>query len=266
VEIINVAELRLDDPAYDVSQFDNNPDIVRELMLDTETTGFFYDADDRVVEIGIVEMVDRKKTGRVFHQYIDPQRDVPEEAYGVHGLSRDDLVRLSGGKKFKDIARKLLKFAGKSTIVAHNSSFDMNFLNAELHRCDMTTFKANGNKIIDSLLTANLTYPNQANNLTALCNRLLGANNYSRDLHGALLDATLLAEVYRIMTIQQVTLQLDATPRLPTAALSPERLAIEPGRLKRATVSPDELERNAKLCERITKASGGICLASSLGM
>lgn len=266
MEHINVAELRLDDPAYDVSSFDNNQDIVRELILDTETTGFFYDADDRVIEIGIVELVNRNETGRVFHLYIDPQRDVPEEAYAVHGLSRDDLVRLSGGKRFADIVKKLVKFIGNATLVAHNSTFDMNFLNAELKRAGQETFKEKGNKIIDSLLTANLTMPNMANNLTAICNRLLGVNNYSRDLHGALLDATLLAKVYRIMTIQQVTLQLDGVKRLPTAALTPERLTVTPGSLKKARVSDDDMARHTKLCERITKTSGGKCLASTLGM
>jgi DNA polymerase-3 subunit epsilon len=266
VETINVAELRLDDPNYDVSSYDNNPDIVRELVLDTETTGFFYDVDDRVIEIGIVELVNRNETGRVFHLYIDPQRDVPEEAYAVHGLSRDDLVRLSNGKRFADIVKKLVKFIGKATLVAHNANFDMNFLNAELKRCGQETFKEKGNKIIDSLLTANLTMPNQANNLTAICNRLLGPNNYSRELHGALLDATLLAKVYRIMTIQQVTLQLDGVQRLPTAALTPERLDLPAGVLKKAKVSEDDLARHSKLCERINKSSGGNCLALSIGM
>lgn len=261
----NYAEIVWDDAVDGVVYDLNDPEINRELVLDTETTGFLYDGGDRVVEIGVIETVNREPTGRIFHCYIDPKRDVPEEAYAVHGLSRDDLVKKSGGRGFEAFAPSLMSFVGNSTIIAHNASFDMNFLNAEMARFGLKTFKENGNKIIDSLLTANLKHPNQHNNLNALCRRY-AIDVSSRELHGALLDASLLATVYRIMTITQVKLQLDGVQRSITSTLNPERLSIPAGRLKKAVVTEDDIERHAKLCTRITKSSGGKCLATSLGM
>lgn len=262
----NYAEIDWND-AIDGTVYDfNDPEVVRELVLDTETTGFFYDGGDRVIEIGIVEVINRKETGRIFHCYIDPKRDVPEDAYAIHGLSRDDLVKKSGGRGFEKFVDRLMAFVGNSTLIAHNSSFDMNFLNAELKNCGRKTFKENGNKIIDSLLTANLLRPNQANNLNALC-RFYSVDISGREFHGALLDASLLSSVYRAMTVSQKKLDIDGTrPSLLTTALKPDRLDIAPGRLRKAKVTDLDMERHAKLCERINKASGGKCLGMSLGM
>jgi DNA polymerase III subunit epsilon len=236
----------------------------RVLVLDTETTGFLYNAGDRIIEIGIVEVINRVITGNTYHVYIDPQRDVPEEAYAVHGLSRDDLVELSKGKNFSDIAGGFLKFIGDSPLIAHNASFDMNFINAELAACGRMTVKENGNLILDTLLMANQKYHGQANNLDALCRRLLGSNNYKRDLHGALLDANLLAQVFMIMTVQQGGLEFSGKTRLDGPSIKPERLTIPQGSLKKAAISDDDRERHAKLCTRISKASGGKCIATTL--
>ena len=259
----NYAEIDWDD-AFDGVAFNlGDPNVIRELVADTETTGFLYDGGDRVVEIGIVEIVNRRETGRIFHCYIDPKRDVPEEAREVHGLSRDDLVKLSGGRGFEKFADKLAKFVGNSPLVAHNATFDMNFLNAEMSRCGRKTFKDNGNKIIDTLLTANLRFPNQRNNLNALCSRF-SISTADREFHGALLDASLLSSVYNALTVSQKKLDYDGpSASLPTSALKPDRLEIAPGRLKKAKLSADDLERHTKLCERITKSSGGKCLATS---
>lgn len=238
----------------------------RELVLDTETTGFLADKDDRIVEVGIVEVVNRARTGRVLHLYIDPERDVPEEAYAIHGLSRDDLVNQHKAKIFKFHAQEILDFVGDDTIIAHNAGFDMKFLNMELARAGFQTFEERGNKVIDSLRIAGVKFPGQANSLDALCRRLLGKDNYSRDLHGALLDASLLADVYNLMTVEQNNLQLDDRLKLPTSTINPQRLELTPGALKRPKLSAEDAERHARFCEKIAKASGGACLASSLGM
>lgn len=263
-EIRNYAEIDWDDAVDGAAYNLDDPEFERELILDTETTGFLYDGGDRIVEIGIVEVINRRETGRIFHCYIDPKRDVPEEAMQVHGLSRDDLVKKSGGRGFERYADRLAKFVGNSPIVAHNANFDMNFLNAEMSRCGRKTFKENGNKIIDTLLTANLRFPNQRNNLDALCSRF-SISTADREFHGALLDASLLSSVYHALAITQKKLDYDGpTASLITLTLQPERLSIEPGRLRKARLSEDDLLRHTKLCERITKSSGGKCLALSI--
>lgn len=229
----------------------------RLLVLDTETTGFDAKGEDRVIEIGIVEVIDRKPTGKVFHVYINPERDVPEEAYAVHGLSRDDLMELSGGKVYGDIADDLLEFIGEDTIVAHNAGFDMDFINAEQKRCGKKTFEELGNPVVCTYKLANTKYVGQANSLDALCKRLIGAENYARDLHGALLDASLLAQVFRIMTIQQDGIQFENKPLVTRGALKPERLTIPSGSLQLASVSLEDRQSNEKMRQRIEKTSGG---------
>jgi DNA polymerase-3 subunit epsilon len=260
----NFADITWDENVHGKVYDTEDPEVVRSLVLDTETTGLNSKGDDRIVEIGIVELINRQETGRIFHCYIDPKRDVPEEAFAVHGLSRDELVKLSGGRGFDKFANRLQAFIGNSTLIAHNSGFDMGFLNAEMARFNLKTFKENGNKVIDSLLTANLMFPGAANNLNALCRRF-SIDLTGREYHGALLDASLLSNVYRLMTVSQKTLDYDGSKKtLLTTVLKPERLQIEPGQLKKAHVTEQDLERHVKLCERITKSSGGKCLASSL--
>lgn len=224
------------------------------LSLDTETTGFFYDGGDRVVEIGIVELINRKPTGRRYHAYIDPEMDVPEEAYAVHGLSRDDLVKLSNGRTFSDQAQEMVDFIGDTPIVAHNANFDISFLDAELSRCGMKGIKDRGIEVIDSLRLANVMYPGQANNLNALYKRLFGRMPADRELHGALLDAFLLAEVYQSMTIKQGGLEIERKSLVNKGmTLTPRRLNIEPGDLVTAIISDEDRKLNNDLNKRIAK-------------
>lgn len=224
------------------------------LTLDTETTGFFHDGGDRIVEIGIVELINRKPTGRRYHVYLDPEMDVPEEAYAVHGLSRDDLVKLSNGRTFADQAQELMDFIGTTPIVAHNATFDISFLDAELSRCGMKGVKERGIEVVDSLRLANVMYPGQANNLNALYKRLFGKMPEDRELHGALLDAFLLAEIYQAMTIKQGGLEIDRKSLINTEmTLKPRRLNIEPGDLITAIITDEDRQLNARMNERIAK-------------
>lgn len=223
-----------------------------QYFLDTETTGLVADGDDRIVEIGAIEYINREPTGRVFHVYIDPKRDVPEDAYEVHKLSRDDLVRLSGGKVFKNIASDFIDFVKGGELIAHNAKFDVGFLNAELARNGFPTLDKVGVVVTDSLAIANMKFPRQVNTLDALLKRLIGSSNYERQYHGALLDASLLARVYLAMTVQQKSLHLDkGLSRTHGVKFDPLPVVALPV----AEVSSEELERNAKLLERVKKTS-----------
>ncbi|WP_338924217.1 exonuclease domain-containing protein (plasmid) [Pseudomonas silesiensis] len=233
-------------------------------VLDTESTGFKFHEGHRLIEIGIVEMKGSIPTGRTFHVYVDPQRDVPEDAYAIHKLSRDDCIQLGGGKLFSDIALDMLEFIGTSTIVAHNASHDVNFLDAELKNAGLKTLTKLGNPVIDTLTLARAKYGPGRYSLDNLNARLLGDAKIKREAHGALLDATILAEIFKVMRISQTGMTFDTRARLAGPTLSPERLSIPAGSLKVATLREDDQERHQKLCERIKKSSGGSCLASGL--
>lgn len=163
---------------------------MREIVFDTETTGFYYDKGDRVIEIGAVELVDKKQTGKVFHKYINPEREVPEEAVKVHGLTYDFLKEFP---TFDKIADEWLDFVGDAILVAHNAAFDINFINYELKQISKDCFDFS--KVVDSLEFARKKFPNKHNKLDDLCKRF-DVDNSARTFHGALLDAQLLAEVY----------------------------------------------------------------------
>lgn len=163
---------------------------MREIVLDTETTGFEPDDGDRIVEIGAVELHNHMPTGRTYHQYINPQRAMPEGAFAVHGLG-DDFLR--DKPVFADIAQAFIDFIGDAKLVIHNAAFDMKFLNAELgwlKRPPLPTDRA-----IDTLAIARRKFPGSPASLDALCRRF-GIDNTARTLHGALLDSEILAEVY----------------------------------------------------------------------
>ena len=162
---------------------------IREVCFDTETTGLDPDAGDRLVEIGCVELIDNKRTGKYFHEIINPERDIPEEVVKIHGISND---KVKDKPTFKDIVDDLLEFIGNSTLVAHNAPFDMKFLNSELVKLDRPKLE---NDVIDSLMLAKEKFPGQKNNLDALCKRF-NVDASKRVFHGALLDAELLADVY----------------------------------------------------------------------
>ena len=164
--------------------------MAREIILDTETTGFDPKTGDRLVEIGCIEVVDFMPTGRSFHEYCDPLRDMPADAQKVHGLS---IEFLTGKPRFEAIADKFLEFVGDSVVVAHNAAFDRSFVNFELAKCGRPALPEA--RWVDTLAMAKKRFPGMYNSLDALCKRYK-ISLESRDKHGALIDAHLLAEVY----------------------------------------------------------------------
>ena len=163
---------------------------MREVVLDTETTGLNPKGGDRIVEIGCVELINHLETGNYFHEYINPERDMPEKAQAVHGLSEKFL---SDKPIFSDISKSFTEFIGTSPLIIHNAEFDVGFINWELQRIHFQPLKME--RVIDTLMLARKQFPGSPANLDALCRRFQ-INNSDRDLHGALIDAKLLAEVY----------------------------------------------------------------------
>ena len=163
---------------------------MRQIVLDTETTGLDPQQGDRVIEVAAVELVNLLPTGATFHRLVDPERDIPAEATRVHGFTNGDLA---GKPKFAEIAAEMLDFLGDAPIVAHNAPFDFGFLDAELLRAGFP--KLDRGRMVDSLMLAKERYPGMPNSLDALCRRL-GVDNSMRSSHNAVLDCTLLAQVY----------------------------------------------------------------------
>jgi DNA polymerase-3 subunit epsilon len=191
--------------------------MIREIVLDTETTGLKPLEGDRVVEIGCVELINHIPTGQHWHVYINPQRDMPPEAFAVHGLSEEFLA---DKPVFSAIAGEFAEFVGEAGLVIHNAAFDLGFLNAELARLEHPPIDQT--RVIDTLALARRRHPAGPNSLDALCRRY-GIDNSARTLHGALLDAELLAEVYlELMGGRQTGLDLGIAGGLagPTAASS----------------------------------------------
>ena len=163
---------------------------MREVVLDTETTGLDPKNGDRIVEIGAIELFNHMPTGHYFHKYLNPDRSMPQEAFAVHGLSDDFLI---GKPRFIDIMDEFISFVGDAKMVIHNASFDMRFLNAELKRAGGEIYSAQ--QAIDTLLIARKKFPGAQNSLDALCRRF-SIDNSGREKHGALLDSELLSDVY----------------------------------------------------------------------
>ncbi|MCP3734047.1 DNA polymerase III subunit epsilon [Sphingomonas sp. RP10(2022)] len=163
---------------------------MREIVFDTETTGLSFAGGDRLVEIGCVEMVNRVETGRTFHAYYHPERNMPAEAQAVHGISE---AFLSDKPRFAEGVDALIEFLGDAPLVAHNAGFDFSFLNGELTKCGRQTVHVN--RMVDTLQIARSRHPGAKHTLDALCSRF-GVDRSHRVLHGALLDAQLLAQVY----------------------------------------------------------------------
>ena len=164
----------------------------RQLVLDTETTGLNYD-NDRIIEIGIVELIDNVITQNYFHEYINPEIDISLSAQKIHGISNEFLI---GKPTFHNVAKKLLDFIKDDTIIIHNAEFDTNFINKELQNCGLSNIT---NSIIDTIKIAKKEFPGQMVNLDSLCKKL-DVKNTRQDFHGALLDATLLSKVYLKLT------------------------------------------------------------------
>ncbi|MBN8292229.1 DNA polymerase III subunit epsilon [Rhodobacter sp. NTK016B] len=223
---------------------------MREIVMDTETTGFEPSEGHRLVEIGGVELVNHMPTGRTYHQYINPERDMPEEAFNVHGLSADFL---RPQPKFNEIADGFVEFFTGATLVIHNAAFDMKFLNFELEKSGRPKLE---NKVIDTLAIARRRFPGSPASLDALCRRF-GIDNSSRTLHGALLDSEILAEVYlELMGGRQPDLVLGGagSSRNRGSVDSQWRPRPRPAPLP-SRLSPDEAAAHAKLVEKLGEAA-----------
>jgi len=224
----------------------------RIVFLDTETTGLSPDQGDRIVEIGCIEMVNRRLTGETRHHYLNPERPSHEDARKVHGLSDEFLA---GQPRFAEVADDLLDFLAGAEIVIHNAAFDVGFLDAELRRIGKPSLAPQVAKLTCSLTMAREQYPGKSNSLDALCKRL-EVDNAARTLHGALLDAGLLAEVYVRMTRGQNALVIEVAggardeQRTPTVDLAQFQLSV-------LAPSPDELAAHEAALGDLDRASRG---------
>jgi DNA polymerase-3 subunit epsilon len=237
---------------------------MRQIVLDTETTGLETSQGHRIIEIGCVELHNRRLTGQHYHQYINPRREIDQGAIEVHGITNEFLA---DKPEFAQIAADFLEFVDGAELVIHNAPFDLGFLNAELGLLG----KAFGNMesrcaVVDTLKLARSKHPGQRNNLDALCQRYM-VDNSQRDLHGALLDAEILADVYLMMTGGQTTFQLGAGDRDSgriSSSSSIRRLAAGRKPLRVIRASNEELDSHRRNLDNIAKASGGEVLWRSL--
>src|ERR1700733_7745752 len=236
---------------------------MRQIILDTETTGLEAAQDHRIIEIGCLELVSRRPTGRHFHQYLNPERDIDEGAVAVHGITR---ARLEPEPKFAQIAAQLLEFLRGAELIIHNAAFDVAFLDAEFARLPGEPVTVGSIcTVVDSLALARQMHPGQRNGLDALCKRY-SVDNSGRQLHGALLDAQLLGEVYLAMTGGQVALRLGesrfAQNHEEGAAAQPLKRPASALRVVAATA--DEEQAHQAFLELISKSSKGQCLWQKL--
>ena len=237
--------------------------MVRQIVLDTETTGLEPELNHRVIEIGCVELINRRSTGRTFHRFLNPERDIDEGALAVHGIGRTEL---DGQPRFADIAEELLAFLAGAELIVHNAAFDVAFLDAELARLPGEPRRvASLCPVLDTLLLARELHPGQRNSLDALCKRY-GIDHSARQLHGALLDARILADVYLAMTGGQGALALIESD-VPAHARAGARGSRAPLRttlpLPVPSATAAELEAHEVMLAVIAKASGGRCLWAS---
>lgn len=232
---------------------------MRQIVLDTETTGLEPSQGHRIIEIGCVELINRKLTGKHYHQYIKPEREIDEGAIEVHGITNEFLA---DKPVFKDIAQDFLDYVDGAQLVIHNAPFDVGFLNHELNLLGMGPQVVNDRcTILDTLALARNKHPGQKNNLDALCKRY-GADNSARDLHGALLDAEILADVYLLMTGGQTKLALGGKGSSEEGDEGEEIIRLSSDRRPLPVVKPteEEMELHMKKLQEIDKASGGECL------
>jgi DNA polymerase III subunit epsilon len=231
---------------------------MRQVVVDTETTGLEVAQGHRIIEIGAVEIVDRKLTGRHFHRYIDPERDIDDGAFEVHGISREFLA---DKPRFAEVAEEFLAFVRGAELVIHNAPFDVAFIDAELGRVSGQTRRIDEVcGITDSLALARHKHPGQKNSLDALCRRYQ-VDNSARELHGALLDAEILADVYLAMTGGQTTLfgaaQGSAGDR-DAAFAAATRLPADRPALRVLRAGIEELAEHDRLLDLVdARASGG---------
>jgi len=231
---------------------------MRQIILDTETTGLNPADGHRIIEIGCVEMIDRRLTENRFHVYINPDREIDEGAIEVHGITNEFLA---DRPRFKDIADDFLAFIKGGELIIHNAPFDVGFIDSEFSLLD-SAFKSVQTicSVVDTLILARKKHPGQRNSLDALCRRY-GIDNSHRDLHGALLDAEILGDVYLMMTGGQTSLLLDEQEAREAQGSSQiNRLPNDRPRLKVIRCADEELQAHEKSLEMIDKVSGGNCL------
>ena len=225
---------------------------MRQIFLDTETTGLETRLGHRIIELACVEMVNRRLTRRHLHYYVNPDRDIDEGALAVHGISREFLA---DKPRFGEVANEFLDFIRGAELVIHNAAFDIGFVNAELKRLRRGAIHAVVAKVTDSLLMAREMFPGKANSLDALCRRL-EVDNSSRTLHGALLDAGLLAEVYIRMTRGQGSLVIESQAAGP-AQLAVADIDLSALVLPVVEASPEEARAHEAALDELDKACGG---------
>jgi DNA polymerase III subunit epsilon len=227
--------------------------MTRQVFLDTETTGLSPESGDRIIEIGCIELVNRRMTGRSKHFYLNPERPNSEDAVKIHGLTDEFLA---DKPLFASVADDLLEFVAGAEIVIHNAPFDVGFLNEELKRIERPPFVSVAGKITDTLVMAREMFPGKSNSLDALCRRL-EVDNSNRTLHGALLDAGLLAEVYIRMTRGQDSLVIDMSQSSSQGMESGQRVDFSSLTLAVIEPSADELAAHDAMLTELDKASSG---------
>ena len=229
---------------------------MRYVVLDTETTGLYANDGDRIIEIGCVEIIDRRVTNRHYHQYINPERDSHPDALAIHGLTTEFL---SDKPKFVDIAEAFCDYIRGAELIIHNAPFDLGFLNAELGRLGMPPVEELVSAVTDSLVKARDMFPGRRNSLDALCERF-EIDNTHRTLHGALLDSELLAEVYLAMTRGQETLEIERLTALADEEAEKNvSLSAFPIFIRKATEA--EQQRHEAVLDDIEKGNkGAVCL------
>ncbi len=231
---------------------------MRQIVLDTETTGLEPSLGHRIIEIGCVELLNRRASGHTFHRYLNPERDIDLGAEAVHGLQREDLVRQP---RFAEVADALLEFVGGSELVIHNAEFDLAFLDAELRRAGRALAMGELCHVLDTLVLAREMHPGQRNNLDALAKRY-NVENSRRELHGALLDARILADVYLAMTGGQGALALTegAAGCGAPGAGQVRALVRPPAPLRVIGATEQELRAHRDMLALVARSSGGHCL------
>jgi DNA polymerase-3 subunit epsilon len=229
---------------------------MRQIFLDTETTGLFADQGDRVIEIGCVELLNRKLTGNNLHLYLNPERDSHEDALRIHGLTTEFL---RDKPKFAEVADDFLAYVQDAEIIIHNAAFDVGFLNVELQRAGKLPLKEHVASVVDTLAMAKEMFPGKRNSLDALCARL-EVDNSGRVLHGALLDAELLADVYINMTRGQDALLMDSGEQKEQGGMPGVRMDLRGFDLLVLSANQQELAAHHDAIQQINKASGGKAL------
>jgi DNA polymerase-3 subunit epsilon len=225
---------------------------MRQIVLDTETTGLNVKLGDRVIEIGCVEVLSRRISERHFHVYVNPEREIDEGASRVHGLTRDDL---RSKPKFAEVARDFLDYVRGAELIIHNADFDVEFLDAELMRAGLGKLGEHVAKVTDTLAFARELHPGKKNSLDALCERYF-IDNSNRTLHGALLDARLLAECYLAMTRGQESLVMELEAPAAVAAAA-EALRVDVSNLIVLPAAPDEIALHEKYLDAMEKDAKG---------